>query len=145
MSDGAPQFPFESLEVYQLARTFRRRVYKLAECLPDVERFNLAAQIRSAARSLTNNIAEGSGRYGFRDRVKFMHQARGSLTELMDDIVICEDQGYAQPDHLATLRPGAVHLYRAISAYVRYLREKRTGTEKPKPAGAAAEPEAPAR
>ena len=134
MSDTPAQFPFESLEVYQLARAFRGRMYKLAERLPDV------AQIRSAARSVTNNIAEGSGRYGFRDRVKFMHQARGSLTELMDDIVICEDQGYAQPDHLATLRPDAVRLYRAISAYVRYLREKRTGTEKPKPAGAAAEP-----
>lgn len=131
------QFPFESLDVYQRARAFRRRIYKLAALLPDTERFNLASQMRSAARYLTNNIAEGHGRFTFKDRARFLHQARGSLTELMDDIVICADEGYAEARQLATLRPDALDLYQVISGYVRYLRgQSRSKGERESPRGA---------
>lgn len=99
-------------------------MYRLAGLLPPTERFNLATQVRSAARSLTNNIAEGCGRFNFRDRTRFMHQARGSLTELMDDISICEDESYAKPEHLSTLRPDALRLFQVLSAYIRYLRKE---------------------
>ena len=49
---------FEHLEVYQVAREFRKAMYRVARKLPDIEKFELAPQIRDAAISLTNNIAE---------------------------------------------------------------------------------------
>ncbi len=59
---------FEDLEVYQVAREFRKMMYRIAAQLPETEKFGLASQVRRAAVSLTNNIAEGHGRYLTRTR-----------------------------------------------------------------------------
>src|SRR5213595_3796154 len=83
---------FEDLEAYQVAREFRKAVYRVAKRLPEEEKFGLASQIRRAAVSLTNNIAEGHGRFHFLEQIKFMLQARGSLEELLDDLNVCEDE-----------------------------------------------------
>ena len=56
---------FEDLEVYQVARDFRKAMYRVAKGLPEIEKFGLANQVRRAAVSLTNNIAEGHGRYHY--------------------------------------------------------------------------------
>src|SRR6058998_4311715 len=85
---------FEDLEVYQVAREFRKAMYRIARRLPEEEKFALASQIRRAAVSLTNNIAEGHGRFHFLDQIKFMLQARGSLEELLDDVNVCKDEHY---------------------------------------------------
>src|SRR5438874_6297632 len=85
---------FEDLEVYQVAREFRKAMYAVSRRLPDFEKFELASQIRRAAVSLTNNIAEGHGRYHYPDQIKFLLQARGSLEELIDDLNVCLDESY---------------------------------------------------
>src|SRR5689334_2419150 len=85
---------FEDLEVYQVAREFRKAMYRVNRRLPAFERFELASQIRPAAVSLTNNIAEGHGRYHYLEHIKFTLQARGSLQELIDDLNVCEDESY---------------------------------------------------
>ena len=61
---------FENLEVYKTAREFRKKMYAVAQKLPDTEKFGLVSQIRRAAVSLTNNIAEGHGRYHYLDQIK---------------------------------------------------------------------------
>ena len=85
---------FEDLEVYQVAREFRKAMYAVSRRLPDFEKFELASQIRRAAVSLTNNIAEGHGRYHYPDQIKFLLQARGSLEELIDDLNVRLDDSY---------------------------------------------------
>src|SRR5882762_10671838 len=85
---------FEDLEVYQVAREFRKMMYRVARLLPEEEKFALASQIRRAAVSLTNNIAEGHGRFHFLEQIRFMLQSRGSLEELFDDLNVCADERY---------------------------------------------------
>jgi four helix bundle protein len=103
---AAPQVfrTFEDLEVYRLAREFRKAIYEVTRKVPTHEKFELASQMRRAAVSLTNNIAEGHGRYHFLDQIKFQLQARGSLTELIDDLNICSDEKYLPADEVAELK-----------------------------------------
>ena len=54
---------FEDLEVYRLSREFRKAMYGVTRKLPALEKFELASQVRRAAVSLTNNLAEGHGRF----------------------------------------------------------------------------------
>ena len=63
---------FEALEVYKAARQFRIKIYNLIKQLPNDEKYNLAGQMRRAALSLTNNIAEGHGRFFYQENIQFL-------------------------------------------------------------------------
>jgi four helix bundle protein len=115
-------FAFEKLEVYVQAREFRKRIYKLVKLLPK-EEYKLKVQMRDAARSLTNNIAEGHGRYTFKERSRFIRDSRGSLQELVDDVNLCIDERYAKVEHLETLRTDAAHVLKLINGYNAYLKK----------------------
>ena len=119
---------FEDLEVYQRAREFRKAMYRVAGRLPDIEKFGLAGQIRRAAVSLTNNIAEGHGRFHFLDQIKFTLQSRGSLEELIDDLNVCEDEQYLPGDEIGALKEQGWRVRQLIDGYIRYLRaQKKSG------------------
>src|SRR6476659_5279373 len=113
---------FETLELYKHAREFRKEMYALARKLPDFEKYGLNSQIRRAAVSLTNNIAEGHGRWHYLDHVKFVLQARGSLQELLDDLNICEDEHYLSPDHFKIRKDQGWIVLKIMNGYIRYLR-----------------------
>jgi hypothetical protein len=70
---------FKDLEAWRFARELRREIYKLAKSLPELERFGLANQLRRGAISVTTNVAEGFGRFGYQENAQFCRQARGSM------------------------------------------------------------------
>ena len=116
---------FEDLEVYQVPREFRKTMYRVAKELPDIEKFGLASQMRRAALSLTNNIAEGHGRYHYLDQIKFTLQSRGSLEELIDDLNTCGDEQYLPADRVDCLKQKGWRLRQLTDGYIRYLREQK--------------------
>ena len=119
---------FEDLEVYRKARQFRKAMYGVTRKLPDFEKYELASQIRRASVSLTNNIAEGHGRYHYLEQLKFLFQARGSLQELIDDLNVCEDEQYLPKSEVVDLKNQAKEVQRLISGYARYLRDRKFGS-----------------
>src|SRR5436190_22704703 len=116
---------FEDLEVYRLAREFRKLMYGVNRKVPSFEGFGLASQIRRAAVSLTHNIAEGHGRWHFLDHIKFILQARGSLQELLDDLNVCEDEKYLTSADTAEMKKQGWHVLKVMNGYLRYLRDKK--------------------
>ena len=118
---------FEDLEVYQVAREFRKAMYRVAKQLPQEEKFGLTGQIRRAAVSLTNNIAEGHGRFHFLDQIKFVLQSRGSLEELLDDLNVCEDEAYLPIQEIECLKQEGWRVHKLINGYVRFLRRRASG------------------
>lgn len=119
---------FEDLEVYQAARAFRKTMYAVTRKLPGFEKFELASQIRRAAVSLTNNIAEGHGRYHYLEQIRFCLQARGSLEELIDDLNVCEDESYLTAAETVQRKQEGWRVYKLLNGYVRYLRQRKSGT-----------------
>jgi four helix bundle protein len=112
---------FEELEVWREARKLRRAIYGLTKKLPAEEKFVLLPQMRRAAVSVTNNIAEGHGRYHYQENAQFLRLARGSAEELLDDVTICEDEKYAAPELLEQLREQIACVERLLNGYIRYL------------------------
>lgn len=117
---------FEDLDAYQGAREFRKSAYRITRKLPDVEKFGLASQIRRAAVSLTNNIAEGHGRFHFLEQIKFLLQARGSLEELLDDLNVCADENYLALEEVERLKSEGWRVHKLINGYIRFLRHRTT-------------------
>jgi four helix bundle protein len=100
-------------------------MYAVSRKLPESEKFGLVSQVRRAAVSLTNNIAEGHGRFHYLDQIKFMLQARGSLEELLDDLNVCQDEGYLPPGDISLLKEHAWRVHRVLNGYIRFLRSRK--------------------
>ena len=115
---------FEDLEVYKTAREFRKAMYAVTRRLPDFERYELGSQIRRAAVSLTNNMAEGHGRFHYPDQIRFFLHSRGSLQELVGDLNTCLEENYLSTDQVAKLKEQARGVLILINGYLRYLRSR---------------------
>jgi four helix bundle protein len=115
---------FEDLEVYKEARVLRKRVYRLTGLLPPKERFILFPQMRKAALSVTNCMAEGHGSRSYRHNISYLYRTRGSVCELQDDFNSCEDEGYFEKEHLDDLRAQAEKVMKLLNGYVAYLRTR---------------------
>jgi len=116
---GATVKDFKDLEVWQAARRLRIEIYKVAKQLPDFEKFGLASQLRRATVSVTANIAEGYGRYGFQENIQHCRQARGSLYELRDHLVACVDEGYLTRERRRTLDEMTRRVIQMLNGYLR--------------------------
>jgi four helix bundle protein len=115
---------FEDLEVYKAAREFRKAMYAVSRCLPDSEKYDLGRQIRRAAVSLTNNMAEGHGRFHYPDQIRFFLHSRGSLEELVDDLNVCLDENYLSGGETEKLKEQTRGLLILINGYLRHLRSR---------------------
>jgi len=69
------------LEIYKFALELSNEVWKIYQQLPRNFKFDIGSQILRSADSIGANIAEGFGRYHYKDSVKFYYNARGSLFE----------------------------------------------------------------
>ncbi len=114
---------FEDLEIYKSAREFRKKIYSLAKKLPEYEKYNLAGQMRRAAVSLTNCIAEGHGRFHYQENIQFLRQSRGSPEEIVDDINVCIDESYADLERLNKLKQEGYIVLKRLNGYIKYLRK----------------------
>ena len=110
---------FKDLEVWKAARDLRRESYKMAKTLPDFEKYGLAGQVRRAASSVTANIAEGFGRFGYQENAQLCRQARGSLYELRDHFTTCVDEGYLSLAEGKRLDALAQSVARLLNGYLR--------------------------
>ena len=89
---------FYDLKVWQDAHGVTIEIYKVTKNFPKEEQFGLISQIRRAASSITANIAEGFGRFHYKDKIKFYQQARGSAMEVQDHLFLSKDLGYLNND-----------------------------------------------
>jgi len=110
---------FKDLDVWQVAREFRNEMYKVVCTLPEVEKYALGTQIRRAAISVTANIAEGLGRFGYQENAQFCRQARGSVFELRDHLTTCVDQQYLTAKEGQSLDVMAQRVAQILNGYLR--------------------------
>ena len=76
-------FPFEKLEVWQLAVDLADFVLDLLDDFPPNKHFRLVGQMEAAVVSSSQNIAEGKGRQYKKEFIQYLHIAQGSLYEVV--------------------------------------------------------------
>lgn len=84
---------FEDLQVWQLAVSLATNIYKLTIDFPKDEKYGIIDQLKRAVISISANIAEGFGRFHYKDSVKFLYNARGSLLEVRSHLLVAERLG----------------------------------------------------
>ena len=89
---------FKELKVWQKARVLVKEIHIVSAKFPNEERFGMIQQLRNAALSISNNIAEGCGRRTDNDFKRFLDIACGSATETENMIYLALDLNYVTTD-----------------------------------------------
>lgn len=121
----ANSFSFEGLEVYQAARLLVRDVYRLQQKFPQTETYALGDQIRRSASSVTSNIADGSGRNSYKEKIHFIEIAYGSLMEAFSQLQIAQDLGYLTDQDIDTIRPQFISVAKMLSGLKKHFENQK--------------------
>ncbi len=84
--------------IWQRAVQLAILCYQLTNNFPKSELYGLTNQMRRAAVSVPSNIAEGYGRNGKPEYIRFLHISLGSLRELDTQLYIAKEVGLASPE-----------------------------------------------
>jgi len=112
---------FEDLECWKECTDFRKFIRSITKKLPAEEKYELLSQMKRASRSVTNNIAEGYGRFHFKENTQFCRQSRGSLYELKDDLIIALDDEYITKEEFAEGVQKFEKCVLILNGYINYL------------------------
>jgi four helix bundle protein len=82
---------FKNLKVWERAHQLTLSVYQVTRCFPKEELYGLTSQIRRASASIGANIAEGCGRRGNPELLRFLQIAMGSASELEYHLLLARD------------------------------------------------------
>lgn len=72
----------KDLKVYQEALLLVKDIYVITSNFPKEELYGLTSQMKRCVISIPSNIAEGSGRKGNAELIRFLYISLGSLSEL---------------------------------------------------------------
>ena len=113
---------FEDMEVWKEARELSKAIYLLTLEEPFAKDYKFRDQIRSAAGSIMDNIAEGFGRGGNKEFINFLSISKGSCEEVRSQSYRANDFGYINEDSLNLLLFKTNTLARKINNLITYLK-----------------------
>ena len=108
-------FSFENLNVYQDVRELIKEIYLAQKQLPKDETYALGDQIRRAAISISSNLAEGSGRSSYREKIHFIEISYGSLMEVYSQLQLGVDLNYINQETFLALREDIINIAKMLS------------------------------
>ena len=112
---------FEDLQCWQAARLLVKEVYTASDTGKLARDFDTKSQIRRAALSSMNNIAEGFGRYGDKDFIRFLNTAQSSVQEVQSILYVLTDLEYIDDERILRMRKNANDAKNLILGFIKYL------------------------
>ena len=85
---------YKQLKIWKRSFQLAIDIYSLTNKFPKSEKFNLTAQLRRAATSISSNIAEGASKHTSVDFQRFLYQAYGSLKEVESLLLLSKELKY---------------------------------------------------
>ncbi|OGF19544.1 hypothetical protein A3G56_01015 [Candidatus Falkowbacteria bacterium RIFCSPLOWO2_12_FULL_45_10] len=112
---------FYDLEVWKKGHSLVLDIYKLTQRFPKEELYGIISQIRRAASSITANIAEGFERFHFKDKIRFYYQARGSIAEVQNFLLLAKDLNFINLEECKILGEKANEVRKLLNGLIRSL------------------------
>jgi len=111
---------FEEMEVWQDARQLAVHVYVDFSSVKD---FSFCDQIKRAAVSVSNNIAEGAGRSTKADFARFLDISKGSVAEVRSMYLLAESLAFIDRDVVVARCEQCASIARQLGGFNKYLRK----------------------
>ena len=113
---------FTDLNAWKEAHKLVLMIYKITKEFPKEEIFGLVSQMRKAVVSITSNIAEGFSRQSKKEKIQFYSIAKGSLTEIQNQLLIAKDIGYISKKDFQLIAEQSIEVNKLLNGLIRYLR-----------------------
>ena len=121
-------FPFEKLDVWQLAVDLADYVLELLDDFPPNRHFRLVGQMEAAVTSPAQNIAEGKGRQYKKEFIQYLHIAQGSLYEVVTLNEVFRRRKLFSPKDAQEVRNRCERIDRKLNGLINSLRGTRGRT-----------------
>jgi four helix bundle protein len=108
---------FGNLRIWQESMILAEIVQRKTDSFPRQQQYILTSQILRAAISIPSNIAEGSQRTSDKEFAHFILIAKGSLAELLTQLLLAVKFGYLTVDEMTNLRHDIERLSRMLFAF----------------------------
>ena len=112
------------MQCWQACREVRIFITELIKNYPREEQYSIVDNMKRAARSTTQNIAEGFGRFHYKENLQFCRISRGSLFELTDDLITSIDEGFIKKEDYELGRNKIANALALLNGYIKYLNSK---------------------
>lgn len=113
---------FEDLIVFQKTRELYKDVYAITNASPFKNDYRFVQQIRAAAGSIMDNIAEGFERDGNKEFVNFLYIAKGSCGEVKSQILRAKDVGFIEAEKANSLYQDCVEIGKLLFSLISFIR-----------------------
>ena len=114
---------FEDLEIWQLARTLCKDIYLTTDTREFKSDIRFCSQIRAAAGSIMDNIAEGFEREGKKEFTQFLFISKGSCAEVKSQLYRALDIEYISKEKFDFLSEQTQKLGLKITNMILYLKK----------------------
>jgi four helix bundle protein len=112
---------FEDLPVWKDAVRIAVKVYHVSSRGSLSKDYASRDQIRRAALSISNNIAEGFEYNNHRQFARFLRYSKGSAGELRSNLLIMKEAMLLPEDDYLLLQDDLVNLSRSLEGFIKYL------------------------
>ncbi len=116
-------FRFENLDIWKKSIDIAEELFDISDDIEDKKLYRFAEQLRGAALSISNNIAEGSGSNSRKDFIKFLNIAKRSCFENANMMIIFEKRKYIQNNVKEKVLLELEELCRMISGFIKKLQD----------------------
>jgi four helix bundle protein len=120
---------FYDLNVWKESNRLSVEIYKTTENFPDNEKYGIINQLRRASSSVGANIAEGFGRFHYKDKIKFYYNARGSVCEVQNFLFLSQDLKYLTKKEARKIFLEYEQLNKMINSFVKAIYQKMSETD----------------
>jgi four helix bundle protein len=114
--------PFRDVKVWEKSHHLCLHVHNATLAFPEQERQGLAAHMRRIATYIPGKIAEGCGRGGDREMVKFLGNAQGYAVELEYLILLARDLEVLDEAGYEALNGEVVEVLKMLYGFVKTLK-----------------------
>jgi four helix bundle protein len=115
---------FRDLIIWQKSMHLVTEIYQITTVFPKEEIYGLTSQIRRCAISIPSNIAEGYGREGNKDYLKFLNIAIASLFEMQTQLEIAFNLYYINETQFKKTFEESREIERMLSSFYKKIKER---------------------
>jgi four helix bundle protein len=115
-------FRFEQLEIWKEANQVTDILFDYADKSDEKRLYKFAEQLRAAAMSISNNIAEGSGSFSDKDFANFLNISRRSVFECANILHIYQRRKIISLEERLSIYPELITLSKKITNFRKSLK-----------------------